>query len=36
MSVEILSGMPPSELIVEYRRSMKMVEEKAGADDRLM
>jgi len=35
-AVEIISGMPPPELIAEYRRSMKVTEEKVGAEERLI
>lgn len=35
-AVEILSGMPPPELIAEYRRSMRTAEGRAEAEDILM
>lgn len=35
-AVEVLSGMPPPDLMAEYRRGTRIAEEKEGAEDRMM
>lgn len=35
-AVEVISGMTPPELTAEYRKSVKMAEDKAVAEDKLI
>lgn len=35
-AVEVISGMPPSELIAQYRRSMQLAEERQDAEEKLL